>query len=103
MEAMTMTNPDVAAPAADPELRERVVESICELLPGILGHEVAGLSAGTGLIDTLGMTSVGALELILRLEERLELEISVEDLDREDFGTVGALAGYVAANLLEED
>src|SRR5882724_9497235 len=102
MEAMTMTNPDVAAPAADPDLRERVVEGICELLPGVLGHEVAGLSAQTGLIDALGMTSVGALELILQLEESLELEISVEDLDREDFGTVGSLARYVAEHLLEE-
>jgi acyl carrier protein len=93
---------DTAAPAADPQLRGRVAEGICTLLPEVLGRELDGVSEATTLMEALGMTSTTGLELILRLEENLELEISVEDLDREHFETVGSLADYVAANLLED-
>jgi acyl carrier protein len=98
-----MTELDTAATAVDPALRGRMVDGICALLPALLRREVPGASAETALMDALGMTSTTALELVLRLEESLELEISVEDLDREDFDTVGTLADYVAANLLTED
>jgi acyl carrier protein len=91
-----MTQPDTDAP----QLRERVIEDICALLPGILQEEVTGLCADTELLVALGLTSTTALEVILRVEERLGLEISVEDLEREDFATVGTLADYIAANLL---
>jgi acyl carrier protein len=91
-----MTQPDTDTP----RLRERVTESICELLPDILRQEIAGLCADTELLAALGLTSTTALEVILRVEERLGLEISVEDLEREDFATVGTLADYIAANLL---
>lgn len=95
-----MTELDTAAATVDPAVRERMVDGICALLPGLLRREVDGASADTALMDALGMTSTTALELVLQLEESLELEISVEDLDREDFDTVGTLADYVAANLL---
>jgi len=95
--------PEFALQAADPVLRERVVECLCELLPAVLAREVSGLSADTRLLDALGMTSTAALELLLRLEERLELEVSVEDLGQEHLATVGSLADYVAANLLDEE
>jgi acyl carrier protein len=88
---------------ADPALHTRLVDGICALLPDLLHREVPDASADTALMDALGMTSTAALELVLRLEESLELEISVEDLDREHFDTVGTLAGYVAANLLTVD
>ena len=39
----------------------------------------------------------------VELEESLQVEISVEDLDREDFNTVGTLADYVARNVLPEE
>jgi acyl carrier protein len=93
---------DTAAPPADPLLRGRVAEGICALLPEVLGRELADVSEATTLMEALGMTSTTGLELILRLEENLELEISVEDLDREHFETVGSLADYVALNLLED-
>ena len=95
-----MTQPDTDAPAADPELRERVTETICDLLPGILEREITGLSADSELMDELGVTSTIALQVILRVEERLGLEISVEQLEGEDFATIGTLAAYIAANLL---
>ncbi len=98
-----MRQPETAAPSADPVLRARLVEGIVELLPGVLGRAPADLSERTELIAALEMTSVAALELVLRLEERLGLEISVEGLERADLATVGTLADYVAANLLDEE
>lgn len=100
-----MTQPDTAAPAAaaDPALRERLVDTIRALLPGVLERELPEISEQTELIAAFEVTSVAALELILRLETRLELEVSVEDLEREDFATVGSLADYIAANLLDEE
>lgn len=86
----------------DPALREQLVIRICDLLPHVLKREVTGATADTTLMEALGMSSTTGLELVLELEERLELEISVEDLGRNDFGTVGSLADYVAGNLLTE-
>lgn len=94
--------PDDTA-TVDATLRERVVEAICELLPQVLKREVPDASEQTTLIDDLGMSSTTGLELVLELEDRLEREISVEDLGRDDFATVGTLAGYIAANLLPEE
>ncbi|MEU7868944.1 phosphopantetheine-binding protein [Dactylosporangium sp. NPDC049140] len=87
----------------DPALREHVVETICALLPRVLKREVPDASEGTTLMDDLGMSSTTGLELVLELEDRLEREISVEDLGRDDFETVGTLASYVAGNLLDEE
>lgn len=97
-----MTDQHTAPSPADPALRERLVETICALLPRVLGREVPGTTAGTGLMDALGLSSTTGLELVLELEERLDLEISVEDLGRDDFSTVGTLADYVAGNLLTD-
>jgi len=93
---------DGAAPDADPRFRERVVDTVCILLPDVLKREVSGAGEATTLMADLGMSSTGALEIVLLLEENLEVEISVEDLGREDFETVGTLADYVAGNLIDE-
>ncbi|KQV13394.1 phosphopantetheine-binding protein [Kitasatospora sp. Root187] len=83
-------------------MREQLVDTICDLLPLVLKREVTGATADTTLMEALGMSSTTGLELVLELEERLAVEISVEDLGRDDFGTVGSLADYVAGNLLPE-
>jgi len=98
-----VTTQDTNVAAVDPVLRDRVVDSICALLPRVLKREVAGATADTTLMEALGLSSTAALELVLELEESLEREISVEDLGREDFATIGTLAGYIAANLLPEE
>lgn len=94
--------PNTAPDAAGPALRERLVDSIRDLLPHVLRREVTGVTEDTALMEALGLSSTTGLELVLELEERLDLEISVEDLGRDDFGTVGSLADYVAGNLLTE-
>src|SRR5258708_39975251 len=98
-----MTELDTSVAAVDPALREEVVESICALLPRVLKREVEDGSEDTTLMEALGMSSTTALELVLELEERLEREISVEDLGREEFATIGSLATYVAGNLLPQE
>lgn len=95
-----MTNQDTAL---DPAVREQVIDGIRDLLPKVLKREVTGISEDTTLMAALGLSSTSGLELILELEERLEREISVENLDRAHFDTVGSLAGYVAGNLIPED
>jgi acyl carrier protein len=97
-----MTERDTALTAIDPDLREQLVDTLCALLPKVLKHEVTGATADTTLMEALGMSSTTGLELVLELEERLQLEISVENLARGDFGTVGSLADYVAGNLVPE-
>jgi acyl carrier protein len=97
-----MTEQHPAPTATDPELRERLVDGIRDLLPRVLKREVGPVTADTALLDALGLTSTTGLELVLELEERLDLEISVEELGRDDFGTVGSLADYVAGNLLTD-
>jgi acyl carrier protein len=87
----------------DPDLRQQVVDTICELLPRVLKREVSGASESTTLMDDLGMSSTTGLELVLELEDKLEREISVEDMGRDNFETVGSLADYVAGNLLPEE
>lgn len=97
-----MTSPEIAVAGLDPVRREQVVESICDVLPRVLKREVTGASEDSTLMEALGMTSTSALELILELEELMEREISIEDLGREHFATVGTLADYVGGNLLPE-
>ncbi|WP_327287795.1 phosphopantetheine-binding protein [Streptomyces sp. NBC_01198] len=97
-----MTEHNTAPAGAEPALRDRLVGSIRDLLPRVLGREVAGVTEDTALMDALGLSSTTGLELVLELEDRLELEISVEELGRDDFATVGSLADYVAGNLLAE-
>ncbi|WP_194895764.1 phosphopantetheine-binding protein [Catenulispora pinisilvae] len=93
----------IGAITADAGLRARIVDTVCALLPDVLKREVDGAGEGTTLMEDLGMSSTGALEIVLLLEENLEVEISVEDLGREHFETVGTLADYVAGNVIPED
>jgi acyl carrier protein len=101
-EQTDLKDPGTGPAAADPALRGQLVDSIRELLPRVLRREVAGVTEDTALMEALGLSSTTGLELVLELEERLGLEISVEDLGRDDFGTVGSLADYVAGNLLTD-
>ena len=96
-----MTNVDTAT--VDPALRQQIVASIIELLPTVLKREMDSVDEDTNLMHHLGLSSTTALELVLMLEEQLEREISVEDMSRDDFDTVGTLATYIAGNLIDEE
>ena len=98
-----MTNVDIETAPVDPALRQQVVASIIELLPAVLKREMDEVDEQTNLMHHLGLSSTTALELVLMLEEQLEREISVEDMSRDDFDTVGTLATYIAGNLIDEE
>ena len=82
--------------------QERVVGAICTVLPRVLRDELAVATADTRLMEDLGLSSSSTLELMLELEDSLEIQINVEDIDREDFRTVGTLASFVVGHLLDE-
>jgi acyl carrier protein len=90
------------ATQVDGAVRAKVVDQILALLPKVLKREIVDPTEEMNLMHDLGMSSTTALELVLELEEALEREISVEDMNREDFDTVGTLANYVAGNLIDE-
>jgi acyl carrier protein len=85
---MTTAPPDAA-------LRQRVVDTLGALLPGVLQREVADYSDATRLVD-FELSSASMLTLMLELEDSLEIQVDVEDFDEADAETVGALADYIA-------
>ena len=88
----------------DPDLRQQVVDTICELLPRVLKREVTerlGEHHAHGRPRHELHHRPGAACWSWRTT--LEREISVEDMGRDNFETVGSLADYVAGNLLPEE
>jgi acyl carrier protein len=84
----------------DTDLRPRVVDSIRMLLPRVLRKQMPEPTEQSRLMEDLGMSSSSTLELMLELEEDLALQIDVEDIDRDDFATVGTLANFVVRHLI---
>lgn len=84
------------------ELREQVVTNIFTLLPQVLRREVSEVTEHTLLMEELGLTSSSTLELLLDLEDRLGIEINVEEINDGDVDTVGALADYIAGHVLTD-
>ena len=60
---------------ADPERRARILSILAE----ISGTEAEDLHEGQELVADLGIDSPKALQLLVRLEDELEIEISDED------------------------
>jgi acyl carrier protein len=87
----------------DTDLRPKVVDSIRTLLPRVLRKEMPEPTEQVRLMEDLGMSSSSTLELMLELEEDLALQIDVEDIDRDDFATVGTLADFVVRHLIPEE
>lgn len=89
---------ETATRQGDTELRQRVFDSIGELLPRVLGREIPAVSDSTLLMSELGLRSATMLELLLELEENLEVQIDVEDIDQGNMNSVGDLADFVAGH-----
>jgi acyl carrier protein len=80
--------------------RQRVLDRILALLPGVLGRELPGLTEDTKLMAELGMRSASMLELLLGLEDDLGIEIDVEEIDESGMQSAGNLAGFVASHTI---
>jgi acyl carrier protein len=86
----------------DSALRERVVDTITAVVPRITRQQLPTVTEDTRLMEDLNLSSSTTLELMLELEESLDIQVNVEDIDRDDFRTVGTLADFVAGHLLDE-
>ncbi len=87
----------------DPEVRERIRRGIEDVLPRILGVELADIPENACFFDDYGLTSSGIVELVLDIEETLAIQVDVEHLVIDDIRTVDSLTDYVVGHHADED
>lgn len=81
----------------DADFRQQVVQTTTELLTLLLERDEP-VTEQMRLMDELMVSSLLGLELLLRLEEQLDIQIDVELMDQDQISTVGDLATFVAGN-----
>jgi acyl carrier protein len=81
----------------DPQFREQVVHAAVETLVVLL-ERAEPVTEDMRLMDELMVSSLLGLELLLRLEEQLDIQIDVELMDQDKIVTVGDLATFVAGH-----
>jgi acyl carrier protein len=81
----------------DEGFRQQVVDTTAELLMLLL-ERAEPVTEHMRLMDELMVSSLLGLELLLRLEEQLDIQIDVEFMDQDQIHTVGDLASFVAGN-----
>lgn len=99
---MDSTTPDNSSPSETPprlaEVRGLILAACGPALAdfGITAADAPGDLdlRGSGMIDSLGF-----VEVIVELEEKLDIEIDLEDLDPEQITVLDPLATYVASLL----
>lgn len=77
--------------------QQRVVDVMTTVLGRLLETGQA-ITAGTRLMEELGLSSTLGLELLLGVEETLGIQIDVELMDGDQMKTVGDLAAFIAAH-----
>ncbi|WP_051055494.1 MULTISPECIES: acyl carrier protein [Kitasatospora] len=92
-----------AAAPADPEVRDRIRRGIEDVLPRVLGVELAEVPANACFFEDYGLTSSGIVELVLDIEETLAIQVDVEHLAIDDLRTVDSLTDYVVGHHVDED
>jgi acyl carrier protein len=81
----------------DTQFQQKVVQTACDLLVLLLERDEP-VTENMRLMDELMVSSLLGLELLLRLEEQLDIQIDVEMMDQDKIVTVGDLATFVAGN-----
>jgi acyl carrier protein len=81
----------------DPEVWQRVVQATTDTLAVLLERDEP-VTEDMRLMDELMVSSLLGLELLLRLEEQLDIQIDVELMDQDQIHTVGDLATFVAGH-----
>ena len=81
----------------DPQFRQEVVQAAAETLVALLERQEP-VTEDMRLMDELMVSSLLGLELLLRLEEQLDIQIDVELMDQDQIHTVGDLATFIAGN-----
>ena len=96
------TEEETVTAELDTALRQRVIESIAAVLPRLLEREIPAVAESMLLMEELGLRSTAIIELLVELEETLDIQIDVEDIDRDDVNSVGELADFVASHALAD-
>jgi acyl carrier protein len=86
----------MADTTVDGELRQRVVDTMCDLIVRMLRLQTP-VTADTD-VDELAMSSSQSAQLILDIESDLSIMVDVEDLDADEMCTVGELADYIVSH-----
>lgn len=89
-----MASPETSVDAG---FQQKVVQATSELLVLLLERDEP-VTENMRLMDELMVSSLLGLELLLRLEEQLDIQIDVEQMDQDKIHTVGDLATFVAGN-----
>ncbi|MFF0296555.1 acyl carrier protein [Kitasatospora sp. NPDC004614] len=89
--------------SVDPEVRGRIRRGIEDVLPRVLGVELADIPANACFFDDYGLTSSGIVELVLDIEETLAIQVDVEHLAIDDIRTIDSLTDYVVGHYADED
>ncbi|GLW56747.1 acyl carrier protein [Kitasatospora phosalacinea] len=87
----------------DPGVRERIRRGVEEVLPRVLGVQLADIPANACFFDDYGLTSSGIVDLVLDIEETLAIQVDVEHLVIDDIRTVDSLTDYVVGHHVDED
>ncbi|WP_035794611.1 acyl carrier protein [Kitasatospora mediocidica] len=75
--------------------RGSVISAIELALGEVLERPVSGLAEDVRLFEDLHLDSTSILELLMALEDAIDMSVDPEDLDMEDFRSVGTLTDYV--------
>ena len=70
---------------------------VIEALEDTLSRPLEAVTNETALFHDLGLDSTSVLDLLMNLEDKTGLEIDTEDLELEDFQTVGSLVSFVSS------
>lgn len=81
------------------EIEAQILEILREFLSAAALPADAVLDAGTPLLDSGALDSLGILQLTTRIEGVFGIQVSDEDFMPENFATAGCLARYVATRL----
>ena len=68
---------------------------VVKALETTLDTTLADVSYDTSLFNVLGLDSTGVLDLLIKLEDDLGVEIDTETLDLADFATIGSLVKFL--------
>jgi acyl carrier protein len=79
--------------------RQIIVEKITDALSEVLKRDVSDATEDTRLMEDLQMDSTTVLELLMAVEDTLGFEVDPENLQMDDFKTVGTLADHIGAAL----
>ncbi|MER6030920.1 phosphopantetheine-binding protein [Streptomyces sp. NPDC001851] len=75
---------------------KQIVAQVEAALSDVLEREITGLTEDTRLLEDLHLDSTSVMEMLMFLEDSLGIVIDPENLDMEDFQSIGTLTAYLA-------